>query len=225
VPPAFIAGFGSRFKLNTLVGVKYLLTKEMNDIPRGYAYLTTIGDVDVYENTFYLPLGFTYDSYIRVGSFLDLSADLKDTILLEAFVWSVPNDHRPETYGLRNKVVPDGNSYEEQISNLRKNALRITEHTNDSIKGNVTLDADGLLFISIPFDEGWGLKVDGRKTNIEQVNIGFMGVFLKKGFHEIDLRYSVPFLRTGAMISCVGVLMFLILFFKLGLVPKKVQNG
>lgn len=217
--PSWVSGFGSRFKLNTLVGVKYLLAKNKNNIPYGYKYLDTVGDVDLYENTFYLPLGFTYDTFIKMEDFLMLTEDMKDATLLEAFVWSDETDN-PETYPLLRREMPieSYQSYENKVSKLRENTLQITAYSDDFIRGHISLDTDGLLFLSIPFDSGWNLKVNGEKTKIHKVNIGFMGVFLKKGFHEIDLKYSMPFQRTGMAISIAGFLIYLILLIRQGLI-------
>jgi uncharacterized membrane protein YfhO len=41
------------------------------------------------------------------------------------------------------------------------------------------------------------------------VNIGFMGLILDKGEHTVELRYSAPLMKEGAIASAVSICLFL----------------
>ena len=58
-----------------------------------------------------------------------------------------------------------------------------------------------MLFLSIPFDRGWRVIVDGSRADLTQANIGFSGVMLAAGEHQVELFYEVPFLRPGIFVS------------------------
>jgi uncharacterized membrane protein YfhO len=72
--------------------------------------------------------------------------------------------------------------------------------------GDITLDNNKLLFLSIPYDKGWHVKVDGKAANIEKVTIGFMGIFLNKGFNTVELQYTPPFLIAGMAVSLLSII-------------------
>mgnify|MGYP000696742752 FL=1 len=63
------------------------------------------------------------------------------------------------------------------------------------------------LYFRIPYAEGWSATVDGQPAQIEQANVGFMAVKLDAGSHQVELQYETPNLCTGAVLSCVGVLL------------------
>ena len=99
--------------------------------------------------------------------------------------------------------------YVEDIKNLNKNTMQIRKHSNDYILGDILLDKDKLLFLSIPYDAGWRITVDGKQTTPEKVNIGFMGLFLNKGFHSVELKYTPPFLMAGLAVSFLSIVILI----------------
>lgn len=70
-----------------------------------------------------------------------------------------------------------------------RGGLEITHCSSRKIEGSTTLDRDGIMVFSIPYDEDWSIWVDGEPAQLLHANIGFMGVCLSKGEHEIVLQY------------------------------------
>lgn len=79
----------------------------------------------------------------------------------------------------------------------------------DIIKGNITVREDGYFSMSIPYDKGFTIYVDGKKTDYELVNTSFIGFPLEKGNHEIEIIYEAPGLLLGQVLAGVGVILFL----------------
>jgi len=71
---------GSTISADSLLGVKYLLTKTGTDKP--YHLLWQQGDVSVYENPYSLPLGFMVS-----GNIFDVSMDEKNLFKLQNNIW------------------------------------------------------------------------------------------------------------------------------------------
>lgn len=76
-----------------LLSVKYLFAdpdKDFTDHGRtrmpGYRYLKTANGCDIYENEYYIPMGFTYSRYITEEEYNDLSDEVKHLALLKAMV-------------------------------------------------------------------------------------------------------------------------------------------
>ncbi len=65
-----------------------------------------------------------------------------------------------------------------------------------------------LLLLSIPYDKGWHIDVEGKKVETKPVLGGLIGIELEEGVHEIRLRYIPEGLILGGIISiCFGVIL------------------
>ncbi len=111
---------------------------------------------------------------------------------------------------LFNSIVRDGSrNYDEAITYLHKNGFELTEFDTDLIKGTVKAEKDGVMLFSIPFDEGWSVTLDGEKVAAQKA-AGYLLCFdISEGEHEIELSYTVPGIKTGAIISLVSLIAFL----------------
>lgn len=70
-------------EVNTLLGVKYVLSKSSNLFNYGYSYVDKINDIYIYENQYALPLVYGYNKYISRQDFEKLSINDKRSTLLE----------------------------------------------------------------------------------------------------------------------------------------------
>ncbi|OPJ61393.1 YfhO family protein [Clostridium oryzae] len=79
----------NRTALNELAAVKYSMQYRNSYYPQPYGYekIKTVYDynrpVDLYENKYALPLGYTYDSYVNIKSFEKLDTLDKQQLMLE----------------------------------------------------------------------------------------------------------------------------------------------
>lgn len=221
-------GLISRPLLQTVGSVKYNLSKEsrleLTNI--GYEVLKQIGDVIIFENRKFLPLGFTYDKVIRFEDFKKLPTAQKDVALFRAAV--VFEKDEASFAGLEltaTEALPlqwSWGNYEKDVLALRENTLVIKEHSHNHIVGNIELTKRKLLFFSIPYDEGWSVAVDGKKSSLAVINVGFMGLMLDSGNHHVELRFRPPLLRVGMMISILSTILYIVLALKaknMGTIP------
>lgn len=209
-------GLVERPLLQPLASVKYLLIKGDASYflsKDRYEYLSQFGDVKIFKDGYYLPLGFTYGNFLTMSNFRQLPPILKDAALLNAFVVS---DNEAEKYKfLRpfnvNTLTASNytvRQYEDSIEERRRDAFTISKHSHNYIKGKISPSKDELLFFSIPFDKGWHARVDNKETNLEQVNIGFMGLPITKGTHIVELKYVPPCLIAGGIISLISLVLY-----------------
>ncbi|MCP1309712.1 YfhO family protein [Paenibacillus tyrfis] len=91
-------GFKDRPFLQTLMGVRYYISKNQSDKPFGYEFVKQFGELFLFENKHFLPLGFTYDSFITENDFSKLSINDKEKVLLESYMIEnqekIPNTHK-----------------------------------------------------------------------------------------------------------------------------------
>ena len=96
---------------------------------------------------------------------------------------------------------------------LIEDTLKISQHNNNLIQGNISLKKPKCLFLAIPFDEGWNLKVNGKDTKIEIAFGGMMAVNLNAGNHLVELTFQDPYIKIGSWISAFSLLILVFLFY------------
>lgn len=100
--------------------------------------------------------------------------------------------------------------YQAVHDELAKNQLDIYEFSDGSIAGVITADEDGTMMLSLPYDEGWEIRVDGEKVTQYRIGEALTGVDLTAGTHEITMEYTAPGLWAGTGITAVCVILFVI---------------
>lgn len=94
----------------------------------------------------------------------------------------------------------------EKVNKLKEDAFNIKYFSDNDIKGNITVRNNKLLTFGIPYSTGWKVFVDGEEKELLEVNDTWLGVVLKKGNHNVELRYTTPGLKTGIITSGIGLL-------------------
>lgn len=95
---------------------------------------------------------------------------------------------------------------------LQKNPMDVEEYRDGYIKGTVDADEGQILFLSIPYDEGWKITVDGEEIEAATVMDAFIALELSEGQHEIEMKYTSQGFWQGALLSGICVLLFLLLW-------------
>lgn len=82
------------------------------------------------------------------------------------------------------------------------------------ISGNITMEQDGYLVSSVPYEEAFTIFADGKEVEKEKVNTAFLGCILPKGEHRIEIVYHAPGAFAGKILSLAGLLLALCLIFR-----------
>lgn len=84
--------------------------------------------------------------------------------------------------------------------------LVIDERDGNTIRGSITMDTDGYLITTLPYEEGYHIEVDGedRTSSLELVNQAFLGMPLEKGTHTITITFHAPWKKAGIILSVIG---------------------
>ena len=94
---------------------------------------------------------------------------------------------------------------------LKDNQLNITSFKENHIIGNINVDDNNVLFLSIPYDEGFKILVDNKEVDYYKVIDNFIGLDLEQGYHEIEIVYEVKGFKLGLFISLTALIIFIIL--------------
>ena len=99
-------------------------------------------------------------------------------------------------------------SYTDEINTLKENVLTDVELGNNKVTGQITLERNKYLCLTIPYSKGWKVYVDGERQKLYNANGQYMAVYLTGGTHNVTLKYSTPLLKEGALVSLAGVAIF-----------------
>ncbi|MDX1702625.1 MAG: YfhO family protein, partial [Melioribacteraceae bacterium] len=109
----------------------------------------------------------------------------------------------PGTYKLESVKI-HYNSYGKLntlISERKKESLQNVMIEKDSIIGEIELETDGFLFMSVPYSKGWNIIVDGQPVESMKVQSTFIGIPLEKGNHKLEMQFRSPLLLEGFLLS------------------------
>ena len=104
-------------------------------------------------------------------------------------------------------------NYPDYIGHLTEDVLEDVTVGEDEVTGNISLDEDKYLVLSIPYQKGWTAYVDGEETELLRANYMYMALPLSAGEHSIRLTFAIPGVRYAmiSMPSAAGVFVLLLL--------------
>ncbi|MBO4289121.1 MAG: YfhO family protein [Lachnospiraceae bacterium] len=135
--------------------------------------------------------------YCEPGTNITLSTDEDET--LNASIYAFDDEAFIANY----QKIAEGGLQLESFKN---------ELWSTYLKGTVTAKEDQVLFLSIPYEKGWTVKVDGEVTETDSFYNAFMMVPMSAGTHTVELSYMPEGLKLGAFITLASLAMLLILF-------------
>jgi uncharacterized membrane protein YfhO len=189
-------GLRGRPILESISSVKYFLTRGDGKFLQnvGFVPIQRFGNVTAFYNTFALPLGYSYDKYITFEDFSKLSRLQKDVALLRAFV--IEDDQIDEfkefsRYTL-NDTVPNFSFqvYRDAVNDRKADTLIIPKFKENLFLATIKLNQPMLIYLSIPYNEGWKIKANGQEIKTYKVNIGFTGIKLQPGDYKLVIRFG-----------------------------------
>lgn len=133
------------------------------------------------------------------------------------------------------KILLDGNYiefYRPQIATLnienlkavsaklKENGWKVEQYGNNFIEAGIENEKAKTVFLSIPYDSGWTIKVDEKEVEPYMVCDALMAFDVEAGKHTIYMHYEGHGVVEGSVISVVGLLMFAVIL----LLTKRSRN-
>lgn len=103
---------------------------------------------------------------------------------------------------------------EDSIARLGAVPAEFTEYGDTHIVCVVNAESNCLLFTSIPYEQGWSVYVNGKKTDAEAIGGGLIGVPLSAGENTVELKYFPRGLSAGIVISLLSFALTAVLLFR-----------
>ncbi len=169
----------------------------------------------LYDNKYYIPMGFTYDSYIKL-SLVDslMKADEQADVPLLMLAHLVVPDSLATTAGtvMKEGALDKGLAIDSLVTERRKNVCSRFAGDTHGFKATVNMAKKNLLFFSVISDEGFKGYVDGVETKIYPANLGLSAIMVDQGKHHIEFKYFPRGLREGLLLSLAGLIITAIIF-------------
>ncbi len=97
------------------------------------------------------------------------------------------------------------------IAKIQSQSLVVDKFSDSHVQGHLTTQEAGTFLMTIPYDQGWKVKVDGQVVETYAVSDGLLGFDLAAGSHEIDLRFTPPGFWPGLAVTGAALLILLAL--------------
>lgn len=96
----------------------------------------------------------------------------------------------------------------EAIALLADNHLEQVEYDATSLSGQITMEDAGRLILSVPYEKGWTVTLNGEEVEPALFGGSLMAFDLEAGEYELEMYYVPYGSRAGMIVSVVSVLCF-----------------
>ena len=194
-------------KVRDFLSTKYIITTK--DEILNLDLVETNNKYNVYKNNNYVSLGIPYKYYIKKDDYNKLDYETRKDLLIYAVVLE---DKQINKY---NEILEEidltkierlNNEYENYIESLKDKTSTNFKYTKQGAKFNISSNDNNFIVLSIPYDEGWNIKVNDKDITFEEVDNGLIGFKINSGNNKIILEYKTPGLNIGICISVISTI-------------------
>ncbi|MBQ5960159.1 MAG: YfhO family protein [Firmicutes bacterium] len=172
----------------------------------GYTYRFDTVGYAVWENDYYIPMGFVFDKYILRSDADKIKEGDRDKLMLKALIL---DDEQAEKYAgyfdeqaMELSFVYTEETYKADCRDRAAVACDTFSYDNTGFRAHIDLEEPRMVFFSVPYEkDGWTAQVNGRDVDVENVQIGFIAVACEAGSNDIVFRYETPGLALGIKVS------------------------
>jgi len=215
----WLPNVGDRYMLNSLLGVKYFLARNNVDWP-GFAVFAKSGNLNILHNDMALPFGVVQPKQVakrELMAFAHLPEKDRrywlDVLLLNAVIVDEYLPGYGEALDIDAMMNKGADSLDEiyfkPARRLQETGLQIDLFSNTRISGRIYPHENGILVFSIPYSQGWSLRVDGRDAPIFRANFGMMAANVSSQARSVELVFQLPGRMIGFWFGGVGVVLLL----------------
>lgn len=220
----------SGYALRGLESVKYSIRDVQKEIPYepmpGFEYIGKEGIYEIYENKYFIPMGYMYDCYFGEAQFDEIKGTNRAKLYMQGLYLS---PEQIEKYGSYFTELPEmkvtdltADAYLIAAERLRANSCDSFSYDNYGFSATAKTQKAGLMVFSVPYEEGWSATVNGSTVTIENVQNGFMAVLVPQGEVNIRFTYKTPGLKLGIIVSLISLVAF-ILYLLLWKIIRKIS--
>lgn len=163
-------------------------------------------DKTEHEAEYYDPFGYTYDYYV-IDDGIEFTKNKKENnrrIELMTKACYVSKENEKKISGLLQKFDENETfDWKKESAERKASACTSFEMNSSGFKAVSEGNKERLVYFSIPNDTGWQVKVNGKDTDIVEINGRMIGVIVPPGRADIEADFVPPGLKAGAAVSAV----------------------
>lgn len=131
--------------------------------------------------------------YLEAGETVTITVEYEegDTAPINSYV-----------YGFNNDV------WQRAYEKLSDETWEVTSCSDTKVEGTITAKADGMCVLSVPYEKGWTVKVDGKQTDVSLLGDTFIAVPLTAGEHHIKISFIPDGLIPGIAVTLCSMGIF-----------------
>lgn len=171
------------------LNTKYSITLYENEIPfNNYKIVdsTYRGSLIVAENKDYRPLATTYTNFIYYDRYLN-------------------GDH---SASMLNDYVISDVDVAPYLGNTVSSIENVTYY-NNNLQGTINAEENGFAVMSLPYDRGWNITINGDKVEYIECNGGMIGFKVQKGMNDIEMKFIPEGFKLGCILTLTGSLLLI----------------
>lgn len=164
-------------------------------------------DYIIQRNKFYIPMGYTYNSYIeehKIDSLKNISPLPDIPLQLLANISVKQKDIPIFKQYLSKGEIYTGNNLDSVVSERKKIVCTNFKGTTKGFTAEANLPNDNILFFSVPADKGFTAFINNQETTIYETNLGLSAIVCPKGKANVEFKYFPIGLKEGFIISIIA---------------------
>ena len=104
----------------------------------------------------------------------------------------------------------DENKYNDMINYIQNNQIKNVLVKKNTLKFDINSSGNNTLLLTIPYEKGWTILVDGKRADAKKIFDTFIGIDLSNGYHKIRMIYYPRYLKLGILLSTIDFVLLLI---------------
>lgn len=106
----------------------------------------------------------------------------------------------------------DENALKDAVAYQKKNGLHLTSFHSTAFSGTFeATENTPYLLLTLPYDEGWSAKLDGRSVPTKKVLNALTAISVTPGTHKLEMEFHTPMLWEGCCLSLAGLMFLFVL--------------
>ena len=102
--------------------------------------------------------------------------------------------------------------FDQVIERLKQTKWMIRDKESTYLNGTIYVNEPGLMFTSVPYEEGWTVVVDGEVIEPQIIANAFVGIPLSEGEHVIEMSYIPKGFILGMIITVICAVILTVAF-------------
>ncbi|MCH4168863.1 MAG: YfhO family protein [Streptococcaceae bacterium] len=144
--------------------------------------------------------------YSEIGKYYDLGYYSAETEV--TFTVTFPSQSTVSMYPPKIALLNLTN-YQEAMQKIQDNGVDLKVSGNQAT-GTYEASSNQTLFLSIPYNQGWTAKVDGKAVTTKRIFKGFLAIEIPKGKHKIELTFIPVGFKIGVICFIGASLIFIL---------------